>query len=265
MAGRVGPDVDEPHGADGGRDVPPEEPESVPRARTRRWLVAAGVVVAVGAVGLAVALGRSPGDPDAAPSTSPSATAEPSEAPADEASPGAEVEEPVEAPAEGPGEPGDDGAAPGDPDLTEADALLDALLGPDPALPPVGLDDAAEHPGGVTVALGAVEPVETGADGPGEVAGPGVRLTVLLTNGGDEPVALDAVVVNAYAGAEHAPAEPTLSETTPFAGRLEPGAEATGVYVFRLPGGADDELHVTVSHDPAAPTAVFTARASAVG
>lgn len=229
---------------------------TAPARRGRWWLLAAVLVLAVGAAGLSFALGRAD-DPAGTPA--PSAAAPTTEGE------GAPPAEPAEAPddaADGvtdPDDPSPVAEAP-NPALAEADALLDALLGPDPALPPVGLDDPATSDDGVVASLAGVEAVVTDATGPGEVAGPGVRLTVELSNGGADAVAVDQVVVNVYVGDDHAPADPLLSVSEPFSGAVEPGARATGVYVFSLPDTVGDALHVTVSHDPSTPTAVFTGR-----
>jgi hypothetical protein len=122
----------------------------------------------------------------------------------------------------------------------------------------VPLDETASFGTGVTARLTAVESVAGEASGPGEVAGPAIRLTVELHNGTEEALELSTVVVDVFAGAELAPGEPlTGSGAQWFEGSLEPGGDATGVYVFSVPEDLRDQVSVRVSYDPLVPTALF--------
>lgn len=200
--------------------------------RLPRWAVAVLLVVVVAAAGIAIAAGggRSSADEDgptgdaAATATAPSPSAT---APAPPISP---------APT-GPTE-----------DATELP----------PGQAPVPLDAPADV-GGVTVSLAAVESIEGRASGPGDVAGPAVRVTVRLENGTPDPLDLLGVSVQLTYGADAVPGSPLGDPSVAmFAGVLEPGGTSEGVYVFAVPPDGQDAVTVTVGHQPGAPFAIFT-------
>jgi hypothetical protein len=93
--------------------------------------------------------------------------------------------------------------------------------------------------------------------GPGELSGPGVALTLQVTNGSSRPLDLDAVTVSAGIRGEEASSS-DAAPARPLGGRLAPGAKARGVYVFVLPPGARRPVAVVVSLAPDLPVARFT-------
>jgi len=221
-----------------------------PARRVPRWAVvvlAAVVVLILGwVVWAAVAQSSSTGDADgpggaASPSSSRSASADPSAS--------ADASEPVVTPTQpAPGEPG--GGATDDADPA-------APFAPE-TKPAVGLDESAPFDSGVVARLVRVESVAGEAQGPGEVAGPAVRVTVEITNGTGAPVSLDSTVVNLYAGQDLAPAEPLSGPgASVLSGDLAVGRTATGAYVFNVPADQRDRLQVTVSYDPTVTTVLF--------
>src|SRR3712207_9591951 len=87
-----------------------------------------------------------------------------------------------------------------------------------------------------SVTLPAIEGIEGTAVGPGNIAGPALRVTVRVENGTAEPVALGGVAVNLAYGPDRTPASPLDdSSRRPFATMVEPGQSAEGVYVFTVP------------------------------
>ncbi|AEE47157.1 hypothetical protein [Cellulomonas fimi] len=219
--------------------------EPAVRRTPPRWLVVALavllVVVVAGAVWAAVARSQ-PGDdvaggaaPTGSGTTSGDATPDPSA--------------PVVTPTiPAPGEPGGGATDDADPAAPFEPRTEDA----------VPLDRPAAFDSGVTAELVRVEAVAGEAEGPGEVAGPAVRVTVRLTNGTAAAVPLTSTVVNVYGGTDRAPAEPLSGPgAKPFTGTLEPGASATGVLVFNVPADQRDPLQVTVSYDPTVTTVLF--------
>lgn len=240
MTGEVGP-VRPPGGELVAR--PPQSPDD---RRRRVLVIAAGAVaaVAVGATAWAVVAGGGDVAATASPTATTSVTAGPTATAGPDAS-GAPVPDPT-TPA--PGEPG--GGATDDPDPEQ---------GFDPTTEDaVGLDATATFDSGVTARLEAVEAVEGEAQGPGEVAGPAVRVTVAVTNGTDEPLDLGTSVVNVYGGADRVPGEPLSGPGVDvLAGSLAPGETVTGTYVFGLDADLRDPLQVTVSHDPTVTTVLF--------
>lgn len=216
-----------------------------------RWLVpvaaGAGALVLAAAVWAAVASGAS--DDDAAPSgsTTSSATAT-SAAPEPTASATAPDPAPSAEPTVAPA-PTTDPAAP-------------FVPGTEPAVP---LTATAEFGTGMSARVAGLESVDGVAEGPGEVAGPSVRVSVVLTNGTGAAASLDSTVVNLYAGEQLAPGEPLSGPgVSVFTGTLAPGASATGVYVFRVPSDLRDHLQITVSYDPTSTTVLFEGAGPAV-
>ncbi|MCW2685062.1 MAG: uncharacterized protein JWP33_2975, partial [Blastococcus sp.] len=107
------------------------------------------------------------------------------------------------------------------------------------ARPEVPLDQPAEVGNGVTASLPAIEGIQGTGSGPGNIAGPAVRVTVRLVNGTDAPVSVSGVAVNMYHGGDRTPASPLNDPSQrPFAGMVEPQGSAEGVYVFSVPAEA---------------------------
>jgi len=126
---------------------------------------------------------------------------------------------------------------------------------------PVSLTGTAEFGGGVTVDLASIASVQTTAQGPGEVAGPGLVITIRIKNGSAAAVPLDAVNVTVTDAAQ-TPASPMSgAPAAPFSGQVAPGAEAQGVYVFTVPSDYTDPASITVSYSTDAPIVLFTGNA----
>jgi hypothetical protein len=107
-----------------------------------------------------------------------------------------------------------------------------------------------------TVLLGSRNVTVTG-QGPGELSGPAVALTLQVTNGSSAPLGLDAVIISASIGGQEASAS-DAAPAKPFSGSLASGAKAQGVYVFVLPAGGRRPVGVVVSLAPDLPVARFT-------
>lgn len=123
---------------------------------------------------------------------------------------------------------------------------------------PVAVTDTADYGNGVTVALTTLDSITTTAELPGEIAGPGVAVTVQIVNSGGDAIDLGAVVVD-LADAAGTPALPmTTSPAAPFSGSLAAGGTASGVYVFTLPTGYTAPVTISVSYSVDAPVVVFT-------
>ncbi|SEL20628.1 hypothetical protein SAMN04515665_109138 [Blastococcus sp. DSM 46786] len=212
----------------------------------RRSAVAAGAVTLMAALLLAVALWAGAGA--GAPANSPAAVATATSTGAQET--GSDTGPADDAPA--PSAPADGQAAPtGDP------AELP------PSLAAVGLDATARIGDGMTGALLSLQAVEATATGPGNVAGPALRVTVRLVNGTAAPAPLDGAVVTMAYGAEQTPASPIDDPSAaPFAGVLEPGGAAEGVYVFGVPEDTRETVTVSVGYRPGAPYLVFSGAAA---
>ncbi|HWV50456.1 MAG TPA: hypothetical protein VN035_13470 [Microbacterium sp.] len=135
---------------------------------------------------------------------------------------------------------------------TASDSPIAPELEPvEPTQPAVGAD-------GVVVSLPLVEAIEGEAVAPGETSGPAIRVTVRIENATDEPLDTAFVVVNAYTGADRAPA-PSLTKPggAPFEGSLGAGESAEGVYLFTLPADERSDVTIGVDYRAGEPTVVF--------
>jgi hypothetical protein len=201
---------------------PAEQTNAAERADTRRRTrivvvaVAAGVILAGGAV--AIALSMQPGGGGAAPDPGPTGSGIPSATPSADAT---DAPDPS-APAEDPDAPAEDPDAPaGDP-----------VVADQPDLP---IDEPADISPGLTAAIASLEAVDGEATGPGEIAGPSVRVTISIANTTDEPADLTGAVVTAYSGEDLAPAlELREPGGRALPATVAPGATATGVFVFQI-------------------------------
>ncbi len=210
--------------------------ETAPRRR-RRLLVAVGAAVLVAVVALVWVLSTR-GDDGGSGAADPSAAAPTS---------GAPVQETI---------------APLPPTPTPTGPTEDVDQ-PPAALPEVPIDAPAAVGNGIVATIGSIEAIEGTAVGPGNIAGPALRVTVRIENGTAEDVSLDGVAVNMYSGAERTPASPLGDPSqAPFTGMLAPGATGEGVYVFRVPAEARDLVTVEVGYQAGAPLLLFTGPAA---
>lgn len=224
------------------------------RRRAGRVSLTALVLVLVAGVALVLALGGR----DAPQAEQPPSATDPAEGAAETAGPDGSGASPTDD-AVVPVEPNEGDADGVDPD-TQVVVPTDQL---DPALPPVALDASAPFGDGVTASLVDVEAARLSADGPGEVSGPGLRLTVRVENGTDAPIEAGLAVVNLYAGAGLVPCTPMSDGARELSGDVPPGGSAEGVYVFAVPAELRDHVRVTVAYDPTVPMVVLEGPAPA--
>jgi len=130
---------------------------------------------------------------------------------------------------------------------------------PEPAIP---LTRTADFGTGLTLSVTATEAVQGVARGPGEVAGPALRLSMRADSDGSAPIGLDTMTVTVTYGAERTPAS-SLQQPggDPFQGELAPGASARAAYVFAVPTDERDRIRVTAGYTGDAPTVVFAGAA----
>lgn len=128
--------------------------------------------------------------------------------------------------------------------------------------PPVGIDEVADTGTGMTFRLEQLEAVDGEANGPGEIAGPAVRVTVVATNDSPSPVLLESIVVDLTYGAQNTSAAPLSGPgALRFSGEVAPGASATGVYVFEVPVDQRGAVSVLVSYAASVSPVVFQGEA----
>lgn len=135
----------------------------------------------------------------------------------------------------------------------------DVVDQPPPALPEVPLDAEAAVGNGIVATLPRIEAIEGTAVGPGNIAGPALRVTVRIANGTAEAVPLEGVAVNMYYGADRTPASPLDDPSRrPFGGMVAAGDSADAIYVFSVPADARESVTIEVGYQAGAPLLLFT-------
>ena len=128
-------------------------------------------------------------------------------------------------------------------------------------MPAVALNSSGSFGDGVGAAVVAIKAVQARGQGPGEVSGPGLQITVQLHNGTSKALPLDNVVVN-LTDSTNAPANPMSgAPANPFSGSLAPGGKTTGVYVFTVPVDRRSRIAITINYSGRSAVVVFTGSA----
>lgn len=221
--------------------------------RGQRRLVTVGAAVLVVLLAIAVwALARSNGSGSSAADVASAGATPTGAAPASGATPGPTVSAKPTSTAP---------PATADPVPTAAAAPASAAAAPAgdrerPAVAPAAVSSVA---GGPTVHLSNVGHVDGQAVGPGDIAGPALRMSIVIENAGADDLDLSLVAVNAFIGTDRRPAG-TLTQPggAPFNGTLKPGQSATGVYLFTVPVADQHQVTLVVDYRAGQPSAVFT-------
>lgn len=122
----------------------------------------------------------------------------------------------------------------------------------------VPLDKKGDLGRGVVASVSKVESVKGVAKGPGEIAGPAVRVTVRVANGSSKRLNMQLALVNLYYGKDKAPASPLSGpKASPLSAPIPPGKTDSGRYVFSVPNNERDPLLVEFSYTTDAPTVIF--------
>jgi hypothetical protein len=223
-------------------DVPESD---APRRKTKIWLAVGTVVLVVGVV-VAVLLFRGGESPGAAPGSDQSYTGSAPASAGATGSPSAAETSTVPSPSV------PKPTASGTPTVVPTKATASKTA---------PLDSEASLGNGVSVRVAKIESVKGVAQGPGEIAGPAVRVTVEVTNGTDKEVPMDLALVNVYYGKDKTPAS-TLSGPglSPLAKPIPAGKSASGSYVFSVPQDERDPLTVEFSYTTDAPTVIFSGK-----
>jgi hypothetical protein len=210
----------------------------------RGWLYAAALAgAAIVVAGLVVlVMGRDP-DPEPANPTgsSPEASAVPSPSPTGAGTPTRpQSPDPVAS----------DTPTPGAPETVTVEPAV--------TKPPVALDEPASFGSGLVARVTGLEAVQGEATGPGETAGPALRVMVEIRNTSGRAVSLARSIVMVSYGREPAPGVALSGPgVRPLAGSVGAGGSATGSYVFGVPEDERDNIQVSISVDAAQPTVLF--------
>lgn len=113
---------------------------------------------------------------------------------------------------------------------------------------------------GAQIALEKLRIIQVKPETPGEVAGPAVAVTVVVTNLGTSPLNLDSAVVSLEAADGELGIATTAGRSRPLRGDLRPGAHTKGVYVFMLDPARQREVRVNVNYAAGDPVAIFSGK-----
>jgi hypothetical protein len=213
--------------------------------RRRGWLAAAIVVAVVGVVVWLAARDSDSEPTQTTPTQAAPTDATPTEGASTEAAP-TETTEPV--PSESLS-PGSRETVPVEPAETK---------------PAVALDATSSFSRGLVARVTDIEAVNGEARGPGEVAGPALRVAVEIRNDTGRAESLAGTVVTVAYGRDPAPGVSLSGPgVRPLAGSVPAGGAATGRYVFGVPLDQRDKIQVTISLRASLPTVVFEGSAPA--
>lgn len=120
------------------------------------------------------------------------------------------------------------------------------------------ISSAAPITKSLSAAVTKMEAVQGTATGPGEIAGPSVRFTVVIRNTTGKSFDLSNTVVNAYSGADSAPAIQLQGPGgKSFPSSVASGGSATGVFVFNIPESDRNRVEITVDTSVLNPVVAF--------
>lgn len=124
--------------------------------------------------------------------------------------------------------------------------------------PAVALDAPSSIARGLVARVTDIEAVEGEARGPGEIAGPALRVSVEIRNDTRRAESLAGSVVTVAYGRDPAPGVALSGPgVRPLAGSVPAGGAATGRYVVGVPLDQRDRIQVTISLRASLPTVVF--------
>jgi len=121
-----------------------------------------------------------------------------------------------------------------------------------------GLDGKAETSPGVTASVVRVEAVTGEAKGPGEIAGPALRVTINVKNESGKAIRTDLGLINLYYGKDRSPAGLLSGPgATPFPEQIPSGGSGTGTSVFNVPVADRKLIEIEFSYSTDASIVIF--------
>ena len=153
-----------------------------------------------------------------------------------------------------------DPAADGATTTTGAPALSDPASDADGGLPEseeYALDASAPLADGVDVRLSSLTSIEAKAAIPGEIGGPGVQAVVEVTNSSSETVDLSRISIDLTDADGVSAGQVTTDPARPLMGSLEPGASASGTFVFVVPADQRADARFVLSYVAGQPQIVL--------
>jgi hypothetical protein len=122
---------------------------------------------------------------------------------------------------------------------------------------PVPLTSAASFDNSVKATIDSVRSMVATAQGPGEISGPAVAVTITVNNGSAKAIDLNNVVVNLLDKAGTPSVPMTASPAKALDGTLAAGKKASGIYVFSLPRSHRNPITISLSYTADAPVVRF--------
>ncbi|MET3805224.1 hypothetical protein ABIB25_002225 [Nakamurella sp. UYEF19] len=104
--------------------------------------------------------------------------------------------------------------------------------------------------------------VNVTASGPGETSGPGVTITLRVTNSGPRAASLTNVGVEVTGKSGVPGVQVAQADVVPFVGTVAPGKTAEGSYLFRLDSAEQKPLTIAVNSFASSPTVIFVGEPS---
>lgn len=133
---------------------------------------------------------------------------------------------------------------------------------PRTTIAPIPVSRTASFGGNVSAHISRVQAITAKAQGPGEITGPAVALTIVLRNGTRKPIGLDSTNVTLTYAAARTPGIQMLGPpSAPFHGAVAPGKDADAVYVFTVPKADRARVDIQLSYSPDAPVVQFSGAA----
>jgi hypothetical protein len=122
---------------------------------------------------------------------------------------------------------------------------------------PVTLDAPADFGDGVVVRLSGIRATQVEGRMPGEFSGPGIDVTVEMTNRSDRTIDVGNVTVALIDGGGDLAIPIQDPQRPELRGSLAPGESRTGTYLFYLPPEDRSGATVTISYAAGAPVVQF--------
>ena len=224
--------------------------ENGTKHRRAVWLAVGGALVVVIAVAAIVLLNRTPDQVSGTPVSSTTGSAPSTQSSAESPSPSPTGETSTGPTKAGPTASKTSPSDTGSPTVVPTKSVETTT---------VPLDKKAKSGKDITVSVVKFEDVKGKAQGPGEIAGPALRVTVEVVNGSTERLPMDLALVNLYYGKDKTPASGLSGPgAKPLTKPVGAGASATGRYVFGVPKNEQKRLTVEFSYTTDAPTVVFS-------
>ncbi|HSK33029.1 MAG TPA: hypothetical protein VK903_06055 [Propionicimonas sp.] len=212
------------------------EESSEPGGTRRWWFIGAAALVVIALVWAVIAGAFAGGVPDATPT--PSVTPTPTSGPATTPVPEPSLPSPT---------------ATGTPTVVPTAKATSVKT---------GLDDKAQTSPGVTARVVRVESVSGVAQGPGEIAGPALRVTIDVKNDSNKAIRTELGLINLYYGKARTPAGPLSGPgVAAFPEQIPAGGTGTGTSVFNVPLDERDRIEVEFSYSTDAAVVIFSGSA----